>query len=142
MAELNPKIAARFNLPVGLGVLAYQIIENSAAERAGIKPLDVIMEFAGEPVRDPGALQEVIERLPVGSTQTAKIFRDGKELMLEVKLATVEDPTFENEDTAGEEKQNDKAKNAGDANADSQPSNNSKAPKLLRKNRSERKLQK
>ncbi len=48
MAELNPKIATQFNLPTGLGVLAYQVIENSAADRAGIKPLDVIMEFAGE----------------------------------------------------------------------------------------------
>ena len=94
MAELNPKIASRFNLPAGLGVLAYQIIEDSAAERAGIKPLDVIMEFAGERVRDPGALQEVIERLPVGSTQKAKIYRDGKEITIEIVLATLEDPTL------------------------------------------------
>ena len=94
MAELNPKIASRFNLPTGLGVLAYQVIEDSAAERGGIKPLDVIMEFAGERVKDPGALQEVIERLPVGSTQSVKVFRDGKEVMLEVTLATLEDPTL------------------------------------------------
>ena len=95
MAELNPKIASRFNLPPGLGVLAYQIIENSAAERAGIQPLDVILEFAGERVRDPGALQEVIERLPVGSTQKAKIQRDGEEIVVDIVLATLEDPTFQ-----------------------------------------------
>ena len=102
MAELNPKIASRFNLPPGLGVLAYQIIENSAAERAGIQPLDVIMEFAGERVRDPGALQEVIERLPVGSTQKAKIYRDGKEITVEIVLATLEDPTLGNQEDNGE----------------------------------------
>lgn len=106
MAELNPKIASRFNLPAGLGVLAYQIIEDSAAERAGIKPLDVIMEFAGERVRDPGALQEVIERLPVGSTQKAKIYRDGEEITIEIVLATLEDPTLSKEkgdsDAAGD----------------------------------------
>lgn len=93
MAELNPKIASKFNLPTGMGVLAYQVIENSAAERAGIQPLDVIMEFAGERVHDPGSLQEVVERLPVGSTQAVKVYRQGKELTLEVELATLEDPT-------------------------------------------------
>ena len=55
------------------------------------------MEFAGERVKDPGALQEVIERLPVGSTQSVKVFRDGEEVMLEVTLATLEDPTLKKE---------------------------------------------
>ncbi len=105
MAELNPKIASRFNLPPGLGVLAYQIIENSAAEKAGIKPLDVIMEFAGERVRAPGALQEVVERLPVGSTQKVKIFRDGEEMIVDVTLATLEDPTLSAEDEKDDDEQ-------------------------------------
>jgi serine protease Do len=97
MAELNPKIAGRFDLPIRLGVLAYQVIENSAAERGGIKPLDVILEFAGERVRDPGSLQEAIERLPVGSIQKVKVFRKGEEIELEVELASVEDPTLQSE---------------------------------------------
>jgi serine protease Do len=93
MAELNAKIARKFNLPTGLGVLAYQIIENSAAQRAGIQPLDVILEFAGELVRDPGGLQQAVERQPVGSVQEVKILRKGEELIVKVELATVEDPT-------------------------------------------------
>ena len=98
MAELNPRIATKFNLPAGMGVLAYQVIEDSAADRAGIRPLDVIMEFAGERVRDPGALQEVVERLPVGSVQEVKVYRDGKVETLSVELATVEDPTAGSEE--------------------------------------------
>ncbi len=94
MAELNPKIAAKFNLTAGMGVLAYQVIEDSAADRAGVKPLDVIKEFAGERATDPGSLQEAIERLPVGSIQEMKIVRKGEELTLTVELATVEDPTL------------------------------------------------
>jgi serine protease Do len=109
MAELNPKIASRFNLTAGLGVLAYQVIENSAAERAGIQPLDVIMEFAGERVRDPGALQEVIERLPVGSTQSAKIYRNGEEIMIDVTLASLEDPTLQDDQSDEENAEGDKS---------------------------------
>ena len=93
MAKLKPKIARQFKLPVRLGILAYQIIENSVAQRAGLKPLDVIVEFAGERVRDPGSLQEVIERKPIGSTQEVKVFRKGKEITMSIELATVKDPT-------------------------------------------------
>jgi serine protease Do len=103
MAELKPTIASKFNLPTGLGVLAYQVIDNSAADRAGMKPLDVIMEFAGERVRDPGSLQEVVERKPVGSLQDVKVYRGGETIMLKVELATVDDPTLQSDKKKDEE---------------------------------------
>ena len=103
MAELKPRIASKFNLPTGLGVLAYQVMKDSAAERAGIKPLDVIMEFAGERVRDPGSLQEVVERKPVGSIQEVKVYRDGETLTVEVELGTVDDPTLQSSDKKDDE---------------------------------------
>ncbi len=93
MVELNPKNAARFRRPPNLGVLAYAVINGSAAERAGIKPLDVILEFAGERVRDPGDLQEAIERMPIGSVQDVKVDRKGKEVTLKVELAPLDDTT-------------------------------------------------
>jgi serine protease Do len=95
MVELKPRIAAKFNLTPWLGVLVYQLIRDSAGERAGLKPLDVIVEFAGEKVRDPANLQELIERLPVGSTQTIKIIRDRAEIELQIELASVSDPTLQ-----------------------------------------------
>lgn len=93
LVELKPRIAKKFNLEPNLGVLVYQIIEDSVAERAGFKQLDVILEFAGERVRSSNSLQEVIERKPIGSMQEVKILRDGEEIMLQVELATVDDPT-------------------------------------------------
>lgn len=103
MAELTPKIAPRFQLPAGLGVLAYQVIKDSAADRAGIKPRDVILEFAGQRVRDPGDLQEEIERRPVGSMQQIKIYRDGEEITLQVELAPLDDPTRTTQSTDEQE---------------------------------------
>lgn len=96
LAELNPKVAKKLDLPVYLGVLVYQVISDSAADRAGLKSLDVILEFAGQRVRKPGALQEAVERQPIGSTQPIKIYRDGEELMKEIVLAPLEDPTATN----------------------------------------------
>jgi len=95
LAELNPKVAEKFDLEPGLGVLAYQVIADSAAEKAGIRNYDVIMEFAGQRTRKMVDLQEVVERTPIGSTQTVKIFRDGKELEVQIVLAPLEDVTAE-----------------------------------------------
>jgi len=104
LAELNPKNAKKLNLPIGLGVLVYQVIDGSAADRAGLKQLDVILEFADERVQKPSSLQEVVERKPVGSTQSVKIYRDGEEMTLFVELATLEDPTLggEEDEESGE----------------------------------------
>ena len=106
MADLNNRIAARVGLPAGLGVLVYQVIDKSAAAQAGIQPLDVIIEFAGERVKLASDLQETVERLPIGSTQPLKVVREGEELSLEVLLAPIEDPTATSapaEDASAEE---------------------------------------
>ncbi len=93
IAELTPKLAEKFNRPTGLGVLVYQVVADSAAAQAGIQPMDVIMEFAGERVRERESLQEIVERQPIGSTQSMKINRDGEEIILQVQLAPLDDPT-------------------------------------------------
>ena len=94
LASLKPKVATKVKLPAYLGVLVYQIIKDSAAERAGFEQLDVILEFAGERVRSNESLQDVIERKPIGSIQEVKVFRKGKEVMLKVEIASAEDTTL------------------------------------------------
>lgn len=103
LVELKPRIAKKFNLEPNLGVLVYQIIEGSVADRAGFKQLDVILEFAGERVRSSNSLQEVIERKPIGSVQEVKILRRGEEIVLQVELATVDDPTGTHPETASDD---------------------------------------
>jgi len=93
LADLNKRIAAQVNLPAGLGVLVYQVIGQGAAAQAGIRPLDVIVEFAGEKIRLANDLQEIVERKPIGSRQPMKVIREGQEIALEVLLAPIEDPT-------------------------------------------------
>lgn len=97
LVELKPRIATQFKLQPYSGVLVYQIIKGSVAEEAGIERLDVIVEFAGEKVRDSRALQEAIERKPIGSKQPIVVQRAGKRVELVVELATVDDPTGKGE---------------------------------------------
>lgn len=98
LADLNKPVATKLNLPIGMGVLVYQVIGKSAAAQAGIEPLDVIIEFAGERVRQASDLQEIVERKPIGSVQKIKVARGQQEIDLEVRLAPSEDPT-ETKDT-------------------------------------------
>ncbi|MEM1228677.1 MAG: trypsin-like peptidase domain-containing protein [Planctomycetota bacterium] len=93
LAELNPSVARKLSLKPYLGVLVYQVIRDSAADRAGLESLDIILEFAGQRVRRTRELQEVVEREPIGSTQEVRIQRNGKELTLPIVLAPLEDPT-------------------------------------------------
>ena len=93
LVDLKPRIAEKFDLQANLGVLVYQIITGSAADRAGFKQLDVIIEFAGQRVRSSSSLREVIEREPIGSTQEVKVLRGGEEIMLRVELAPLDNPT-------------------------------------------------
>ncbi len=93
LADLNASVAGKLKLPVGLGVLVYQVINDSAADQAGIEPLDVILEFAGTRVKEPIELQNAVERMPIGSTQSVKVYRKGEEIELEVVLAPLDDPT-------------------------------------------------
>nr|WP_234952579.1 PDZ domain-containing protein [Rhodopirellula baltica] len=86
-----------------MGVLVYEIIRDSPADRAGLKKLDVITEFAGQEFRKAIDLREAIEREPVGSTQTLKVIRKGEEIELEAILAPVDDPTATPDDEAEEE---------------------------------------
>ncbi|MCO8124070.1 trypsin-like peptidase domain-containing protein [Stieleria sp. TO1_6] len=93
LVELKPRIAKQFNLEPYSGILVYQVIKDSVAEQAGIEPLDVIVEFDGQPVHDSNSLQTAIERQPIGSKQAITVKRDGKRVELMVELATVDDPT-------------------------------------------------
>ena len=110
LAELNPKLAKQLKLPTNLGVLVYQVVKDSAADQAGLKNLDIILEFAGQRVRKPATLQEVVERQAVGSTQKIKIRRGDETLIREIILAPLEDPTDVSTPDGDNDEENDDAK--------------------------------
>ena len=100
MAELNRRIARMFDLRPNSGVLAYEIVADSAAQRAGLKPLDVITKFDGEAVRNPSNLRELIEQTPIGETRPIEVLRKGETLVLSITMASIEDPTLDGSDNS------------------------------------------
>ncbi len=69
------------------GVTVLQVIPQSPAERAGLRPGDVIVSLDGVPLRSPTDLQRLLSRAPVGSVVTLGIVRQGTLRTCQVELA-------------------------------------------------------
>jgi serine protease Do len=68
------------------GVLVSSVIKGSAAEKAGIKPGDIIVEVNGKPVKNGAQLRNLIAFTGKGKEVQLKVYRDGKFLTLTAKL--------------------------------------------------------
>jgi serine protease Do len=84
--ELKPEAAKKLRLPPRSGVYVAYVMDKGPADEAGIRTNDVIVEFAGVPVRGPRDLQDEVEQRPIDSKQKVKVMRDGKALELSVTL--------------------------------------------------------
>jgi len=84
--ELTPDAAEKLNLAARSGVFVVNVINDSPADKAGLRTNDVIVEFAGERVRKPRDLQDVVEQKPIDSEQVLKVMRDGKPIAVTVTL--------------------------------------------------------
>ncbi|MDF7801450.1 DegQ family serine endoprotease [Pontiellaceae bacterium B1224] len=76
--DVNEELANSFGLDERGGILISQIIEDSAAEEAGLQGGDIIVELNGKKVGKMAAFRNRIAATPPNSKITLKIFRDGK----------------------------------------------------------------
>ncbi len=75
------------------GAIVSNVLKGSAAERAGIKEGDVILEFDGIPIRSPNHLQGLVVTRRAGQTVRLTIWRDGKRLDKNVTLRRRDEDT-------------------------------------------------
>lgn len=88
MQELTPELAEKFE--VEKGVLVADVVSDSPAEKAGIKPGDVIQEVNGQPVETPLDLKEAVLKTEIGEKIKIVLVREGKRI--EVELVTAPKP--------------------------------------------------
>jgi serine protease Do len=69
------------------GVLIPEVSADSAAEKAGLKPGDVIIEFNGRSVESAKELQRRVSALKPDTTVEIVVMRDGKQKTLTAKLS-------------------------------------------------------
>lgn len=76
---LNEDIAASLQLKTSEGALISQVFDNSPAQKAGIQPGDVIVEFSGKKVSNETDLTRMVGLTEPGTTVKIKLIRDQKE---------------------------------------------------------------
>lgn len=84
--DVDSKLAQEKNLKVTEGVYVESVSDNGAAEKAGIKSGDVIIEIDGVKVSSSSEIQEIIGRRTPGDVVRVKTMRDDKEMSFEVHL--------------------------------------------------------
>ncbi len=84
--EITPELAESFKLPATEGALIAGVMRGSPAERAGIRPGDVLVAVAGKPVRDPQGMLDAIAALAPGTQAGFSLRREGKQLEAAVTI--------------------------------------------------------
>jgi len=78
--EITPPIAESFKLGGTRGALIAGVLRGGPADRAGVKPGDVLTEVEGKPVADPTAMLNLIAALAPGRPATVKLKRNGNDV--------------------------------------------------------------
>ncbi len=84
--EMTHELAQGFELDKPAGALVSQVIEDSPAEKAGIRAGDVILAFNGTPIMSSSDLPPLVGRVPVGDRAEVKLLRDNRAKTLKVVI--------------------------------------------------------
>jgi serine protease DegQ len=85
--ELTPEAAESFNAAKTVGVLIAGVERNGPAEKAGVKPGDVLVAVDATPTPDAPAMLDAVAELKPGRRATLKLRRDEKVLEVQVTVA-------------------------------------------------------
>ena len=80
--EISPELAESFGLKSAAGAMIAGVMRGSPADKAGLKPGDVLMAVEGKPVKDAQVMLDLIASLTPGQTAKFQVRREGKELEL------------------------------------------------------------
>ena len=84
--EITPELAESFKLSATQGALIAGVMRGSPADKAGIKPGDVLTQVAGKRVKDAQVMLELIAGLEPGKTARFDLKRNGGEVGVEVTI--------------------------------------------------------
>ncbi|MDH5396359.1 MAG: Do family serine endopeptidase, partial [Gammaproteobacteria bacterium] len=84
--DLTPQLAQAFNIPFRRGAVISHVDKDSPADRAGLKPGDIVTEINGKTVRNANMLRNTMGLLRIGQSVELKVLRDNKALTLTAKV--------------------------------------------------------
>ncbi|SFN90749.1 DegQ family serine endoprotease [Nitrosospira briensis] len=89
--DITHELAGSLGLTSTAGAIISTVEPNSPAEKAGIKPRDVITAVNGKAIRDSVDLRNKIGLMPIGETLNLGLIRNGKPITTKVTIAKPHD---------------------------------------------------
>ncbi|HNM38554.1 MAG TPA: PDZ domain-containing protein, partial [Anaerolineales bacterium] len=83
---ISPNIAAMYNLPVKWGIYVQAIADGSPASTSGLQKGDIIASLNGVQLDETHQYLNMLYNYKPGDTVTLGIYRDGKQLDLNITL--------------------------------------------------------
>jgi serine protease Do len=89
--NVNQSLAQSFGMQRPEGALVSSVEDKGPAAKAGVKPGDVILGWNGAPVEESASLPVLVADTAPGQNAKLRIWRDGKEQTLDIKVGALPD---------------------------------------------------
>ena len=86
MQPLTPELAESFGAKDKKGALVADVMSDSPAAKAGLKAGDIVLEFAGKKISEPGDLARAVAVASPGKKSDVKVLRDKQEKTVTIEL--------------------------------------------------------
>ncbi len=89
--EVTEEIAETLGMSEATGALVANVMEDGPAAASGIQPGDVILTFNDSLVAEMRRLPKIVADTPVGEEVDVEVWRDGKEITIQVVVGVLDD---------------------------------------------------
>jgi serine protease Do/serine protease DegQ len=84
--DLTPETAKQLGVGVTEGAVVLRVEKGSAAEKAGLRPKDVVIAVNDRPIRASGELRNRVGLTPIGEEVDMTVLRDGKTIRVRARV--------------------------------------------------------
>ena len=89
--KMTPEIAKTFGISESEGAFVADVMENSPAEKAGIKRGDLIISYNGKKVKDNDTLPRLVAATEIGKKAKLVLIRDKRQMEVDVVVGELQD---------------------------------------------------
>lgn len=86
MQDMTQELAESFNLDSSTGSLIASVLRDGPADKAGIKPGDILIAVEGKSVKNSSEMLNLVAALPPGDTVTVTVMRNKQKKSIPVKV--------------------------------------------------------
>ena len=84
--DLTPETAKQLGVPITEGAVVLRVEKGSAAEKAGLRPKDVVIAVGERPIRASGELRNRVGLTPIGEEVDMTVLRDGRQIKIRARV--------------------------------------------------------